>query len=103
MPLPRRRHLLAAALAAAACLASAHAQKAPEWAPPTPGFNTYIPPDVLTPDKVETRIGTLDFVDGVPTEETARLAFDNLDFLRGVEVFLELMPAASIEAIRRGS
>jgi len=34
------------------------------------------------------QIGTLNFMDGVPTAETARLAYDNLDFLRGVEVFL---------------
>lgn len=38
--------------------------------------------------------------DGAPTEKTAQLACDNLDFLRGVEVFLNLMPAASIEAVK---
>lgn len=99
----RKRDLLAAVFAGGLCLTSAYAQKAPDGAPPTPGFNTYIPQDILTPNTVQTRIGTLNFVDGVPTEETAKLAFDNLDFLRGVEVFLNLMPAASIEAIRRGS
>lgn len=99
----RKRNLLAAVLAGALCLTSASAQKAPDGAPPAPGFNTFIPQELLTPDTVQTRIGTLNFVDGVPTEETARLAFDNLDFLRGVEVFLNLVPAASIEALRRGS
>jgi hypothetical protein len=99
----RIRDLLAAILAGALCVTSAYAQKAPDGAPPTQGFNTYIPQDVLTPNTVQTRIGTLNFVDGVPTEDTARLAFDNLDFLRGVEVFLNLMPAASVEGIRRGS
>lgn len=95
----------APALAVAITLfaACSFAQKAPENAPPTAGFNTYIPSDVLTPDTVQTRLGTLKFVDGVPTAETTRLAYDNLDFLRGVEVFLNLMPAASIEAIRRGA
>jgi hypothetical protein len=94
---------LAATALAVLCSTSAQAQKAPAGAPPTAGFNTYIPPDVLTPDTIQTRIGKLDFVDGVPTAETATRAYDNLDFLRGVEVFLNLMPAASIEAIRRGS
>ncbi|VVE37054.1 signal peptide protein [Pandoraea iniqua] len=97
------RGLVTATLIGALCAPIAHAQKAPEGAAPTKGFNTYIPPDVLTPDTVQTRIGTLNFVDGVPTEDTAKRAFDNLDFLRGVEVFLNLMPAASIEAIRRSS
>lgn len=41
-------------------------------------------------------------MDGVPTAETAQKAYDNLDFLRGVEVFLNFMPAASVEAIRQG-
>ena len=67
---------------------------------PTPGFNNKILESILTPDKVETRIGTLDFFDGLPSEETVRLAYDNLDFMRGVEVFLNFIPATSIEAIR---
>jgi len=68
MSFTRKRDPLAAVLAAALCLTSAYAQKAPDGAPPTPGFNTYIPQDVLTPNTVQTRIGALDFVDGVPTE-----------------------------------
>ena len=40
---------------------------APAWAQNTPGFNQKIPEKIITPDKVETRIGTLNFVDGVPT------------------------------------
>lgn len=99
----RTRDLITATFIGALCIPSAYAQKAPDGAAPTQGFNTYIPQDILTPNTVQTRIGTLNFVDGVPTEATARLAFDNLDFLRGVEVFLNLMPAASVEAIRRSS
>ncbi|VVD75629.1 signal peptide protein [Pandoraea pneumonica] len=99
----RTRGLMTATLIGALCAPATYAQKAPQGAPPTTGFNTYIPADVLTPDTVQTRIGKLDFFDGVPTKDTADRAFDNLDFLRGVEVFLNLMPAASIEAIRRSS
>ena len=40
-----------------------------------------------TPDSVQTRIGTLNFVDGVPTVETAQKVYDNLDFQRGTQVF----------------
>ena len=70
---------------------------------PTPNFNTHIPAKIMTPDKVETRIGTLEFVDGIPTKETADLVYDNLDFLRGVETFLNGIPAASVEGLRRGA
>ena len=46
----------------------------------------------MTPDTVETRLGTLNFVDGVPTAATTQLVYDNLDFMRGTEVFLNLRP-----------
>ena len=66
------------------------------------GYNTPVPAKVLTPDRVETRIGTLEFDDGFPTEKTAQLLFDHLDFVRGVEAFLCGVPAASLEAMRMG-
>jgi hypothetical protein len=66
------------------------------------GYNTSIPQSIMTPDKVETRLGTLEFFDGMPTQETADKVLENLLFLRGVETFLNGIPAASIEAIRRG-
>ena len=69
---------------------------------PTPNYNTYIPPEILTPNKVETSIGTLDFFDGMPDEATVQKLYDNLIFMRGVEAFLSGIPATSIEAIRLG-
>jgi hypothetical protein len=68
----------------------------------TPGFNHLIPEKILTPDKVETRIGTLEFFDGMPTPDTVESVYDHLDFLRGVEVFLNFIPATSIEGLRLG-
>ena len=68
----------------------------------TPGYNNKIPDTILTPDTVETRIGPLKFFDGSPTEDTVDLVYDNLDFMRGVETFLNGMPASSIEGLRRG-
>ena len=65
-------------------------------------MTTNIPVGVTTPDRVETRIGTLEFFDGFPTEDTVALVYDNLDFIRGVEAFLTAMPAASLHAIRQG-
>ena len=38
------------------------------------------PPSLLTPDDVQTRAGTLNFKDGVPTAETAAKIFDTLNF-----------------------
>jgi hypothetical protein len=70
---------------------------------PTPNYNTQIPSKIMTPDKVETRLGTLEFFDGIPTKETAALVYENLDFLRGVETFLNGVPAASLEALRLGA
>ena len=66
------------------------------------GYITPIPESIMTPDEVDTRLGNLEFFDGVPTQETADRVLENLLFLRGVETFLNGIPAASIEAIRRG-
>lgn len=66
----------------------------------TPGFNYKIPESIMTPNKVESSIGTLDFYDGLPSKETSQKVFDYLDTARGVEVFLSAIPIASIEAMR---
>jgi hypothetical protein len=68
----------------------------------TPGFNQLIPEQIMTPDRVETRIGVLNFYDGIPTEETLEKVYDNLDFIRGVDVFMNFIPATSVEGIRIG-
>ena len=39
-----------------------------------------ISPAISTPDKVETRIGTLDFKDGMPSKDTIAKIYDNRDF-----------------------
>ncbi len=85
-----------AVLAAALMTPTAFAQE------PTPGFNNKIPESILTPDTVKTRVGALKFFDGIPTRETAAAILTNLDLNRGVETFLNGMPAANFEAARRG-
>jgi hypothetical protein len=57
---------------------------------------------ISTPDRVESRLGTLEFNDGAPSEATATLLYDHLDFVRGVEAFIGAFPGASMEAIRQG-
>ncbi|MDP6397992.1 MAG: DUF1254 domain-containing protein [Arenicellales bacterium] len=68
----------------------------------TPGFNTLIPESILTPDSVETSIGTVNFFDGMPDEETVTKVYDNLDRVRATQIFLDMVPLASIEGLRRG-
>jgi hypothetical protein len=100
MKYTRVRHQIGTVLGSLALVVVATSSLAQE---PTPGFNTKIPEAIMTPDTVETRIGTLKFFDGIPTKETSALVYDNLDFLRGVEAFLNGIPAASVEGLRLGS
>jgi len=69
----------------------------------TPGFNVKIPEQIMTPNKVDTRIGELTFFDGVPTGDTVEKVYDNLDYLRGIDVFLNFIPACNIEGMRTGT
>jgi hypothetical protein len=69
---------------------------------PTPGYNTKIPESIMTPNNLKTRIGTFEYFDGIPTPETADAIYNHLDYIRGVETFLNGIPAASLEAFRRG-
>ncbi len=68
----------------------------------TPGFNNKIPESILTPDTVETRIGTLEFFDGIPNKKAAAALFANLDLNRGLQTLLSGMPASNFEAGRAG-
>jgi len=60
------------------------------------------PPFLLTPDRVETRIGPLEFKDGAPSVETAEKVRDALDFTRALNVYNNSFRAASAYAIRKG-
>lgn len=63
-------------------------------------YSTQMPPGVASPDKIETRLGTLNFFDGFPDQATAEKLWDNLDFQRAVQAFLLGMPAVSQVANR---
>lgn len=72
------------------------------WAQSAPKYSADVPPWITTPDAVDTRIGKLRFHNGAPDEQTAQLIFDNLDFSRGVEAFLQGMPGTSVRAVCNG-
>jgi len=57
---------------------------------------------ITTPDKVETRIGTLDFKDGMPSKDTVAKVYDNLDFTHAFEAFVNTMQGVSIHALHKG-
>jgi hypothetical protein len=61
-----------------------------------------IPPAITTPDKVQTRIGTLEFKDGVPSKATLDKVYDNLDFTYAFRAFVDTMQGVSIHALRKG-
>ncbi len=70
--------------------------------PPKMKMSTEIPAGIATPDRLETRIGVLTSIDGVPDKATVQKIYDNLDFHRGVEAFLSGIQVASMSALRKG-
>lgn len=64
--------------------------------------STGIPPSLITPDRVETHLGTLEFKDGAPSSDTVQKIYDNLDYIRGVDAFMNSFGGASAYAIRQG-
>jgi hypothetical protein len=49
-------------------------------------MTTDIPASIIMPDKIKTRIGTLEFFDGFPTVKTVRKAYDFLDLVSLVKI-----------------
>ena len=68
-----------------------------------PKMATDIPASITTPNVVKTRLGTLNFFDGLPDAATVKTVYDNLDFQRGVQAFLTAIPAASAYAMTTAS
>jgi hypothetical protein len=52
-----------------------------------------------SPDLVESPFGALKFFDGLPLAGTVSTVYDALDLMRGIEVFLNAVPGASLVAI----
>jgi hypothetical protein len=93
--MPRLSQKSLSSVAALALLALPAAAEAPKFA-------ADVPAKITTPDKVETKIGTLTFKNGAPDTATAALVYDNLDHMRGVQAFLRGMSATSVRAMCNG-
>lgn len=65
-------------------------------------MTTDIPASITTPDVVETSLGTLRFFDGFPDSATVQKVYDNLDFQRATQAFLQALPAATLYGTRKG-
>jgi hypothetical protein len=64
--------------------------------------STAIPSAITTPDKVDSRIGPLDFTDGMPSRATLDKVNDNLDFTHAFETFVNTMQGVNAAAIQKG-
>jgi hypothetical protein len=61
-----------------------------------------ISPAISTPDKAESRLGTLEFKDGAPNTATVTKVYDHVDFTHAYNAFVNTMQGVSIAAIRKG-
>lgn len=69
---------------------------------PTMKMATEIPEGLTTPDNIQTRMGELNFFDGVPDIETAQKVYNLLDFTHAYQAFLDGTKIASMDAMRKG-
>ena len=65
-------------------------------------MTTQIPEGVTTPDNIQTRVGELNFFDGVPDAESAQKVYNLLDFTHAYQTFLDGTKIASMDGIRKG-
>jgi hypothetical protein len=61
-----------------------------------------IPPAITTPDKVDSRLGTLEFKDGAPSKATVDKMYDQIDFTHAYNVFMNSLDGVSIATLRKG-
>ena len=60
------------------------------------------PPGIAIPDQMDTRLGKLTFVDGAPSAETVKKIFDNLDFARALDAYMNGYQLVSLQAMEKG-
>ena len=65
-------------------------------------MTTEIPEGITTPDNIQTRLGKLNFFDGVPDSESAKKVYNLLDFTQAYQTFLDGTKIASMDAMRKG-
>lgn len=74
------------------------------WAQDVPimEMTTQIPEGVTTADNIQTRVGDLNFFDGVPDVESAQKIYNLLDFTHAYQAVLDGTKIASMEGLRTG-
>ena len=63
---------------------------------------TEVPASITTPDRVQTRSGTLIFDDGYPVGDTAEMIRDELDYIHAIDSFMNSIQGVSLIALRNG-
>lgn len=63
-------------------------------------MTTPIAPGVATPDRLDTSIGTLNLIDGVPKPDTVEKIYDNLDRSRALQAYLLAIPIVNQAGMR---
>jgi hypothetical protein len=66
------------------------------------GVSAEVLKSISTSDRVESRLGTFEFADGVPSPGTTEIVYDHLDFVHALNVFLNGFAGASTYALRKG-
>jgi hypothetical protein len=100
---PQMVRTLLATLFLVFAIGTANSEAASAYAASKPKYSADVPKSLMTPDKVQTEsLGTLEFFDGMPSSETLRKVYDNLDLTRAVTVFLDAIPITSMHAMLRG-
>ena len=61
-----------------------------------------VPDSITTKDEYDTVLGKLKFYDGLPDDATVQKVYDNLDRSRAMHAFMDMIPLASMEAMRSG-
>lgn len=61
-----------------------------------------IPQNLVTPDRLESPLGTLSFEDGAPSVETVGRIRDHLDYVKALDAFMKGHQGASTWALRKG-
>ena len=61
-----------------------------------------IPAGVAVPKVMETRLGLLTFDDGAPSHETVKKVYENLDFTRALDAYMNGYQLASLKAMHNG-
>ena len=68
---------------------------------PTMKMTTEIPEGITTPDNLQTRVGELNFFDGVPDVESAQKIYNLLDFTHAYQAVLDGTKIASMVVLNR--